>query len=174
MGDSKLKVTDKRMFTPDGELREAYRHLEDAPAAPPAEADEPPVAEDEGSAAAAEGGETSRSAGSAGERAADDREQASVPADEAAGAAGGAAAAQLFPELVAMLAEPAALYLGDAQLPDGRSMEDPRMARLHIDLLATLQDKTRGNLDPQESAMLENVLYQLRVRYVQKHGPGGG
>jgi hypothetical protein len=71
---------------------------------------------------------------------------------------------------VAILAEPVSLYLGDARLPDGRTMENLEMARLHIDLLAVLRDKTAGNLTAQELAFLEDLLYRLRVRYVQKQG----
>jgi hypothetical protein len=44
------------------------------------------------------------------------------------------------------------------------------MARLHIDLLDLLRQKTAGNLTVQESAFLEDLLYRLRVRYVQKRG----
>lgn len=69
-----------------------------------------------------------------------------------------------------MLAEPVPIYLGDVQLPDGSTQEDLELARLHIDLLDVIRQKTLGNLSARESAMLENVLYQLRVRYVQKQG----
>ncbi len=44
------------------------------------------------------------------------------------------------------------------------------MARLHIDLLDVLRQKTAGNLTAQERAFLEDLLYRLRVRYVQKRG----
>ena len=67
-----------------------------------------------------------------------------------------------------MLAEPIAYLLGDAQLPDGQSAEDLPRARLQIDLLAVLQEKTRGNVTAEESAVLENLLGQLRMRYVEK------
>lgn len=75
-----------------------------------------------------------------------------------------------FFDLAAMLAEPAAIYLGDAPLPDGQWAENLEMARLHIDMLDVLRQKTLGNLTAQESAFLEDVLYRLRVRYVQKRG----
>ena len=58
-----------------------------------------------------------------------------------------------FFDLVAMIAEPVAIYLGDAELPDGRSMENLEMARLHIDLLDVLRQKTAGRLDRQEAAV---------------------
>ena len=79
-------------------------------------------------------------------------------------------AAPSFFDLVAMLAEPVALYLGDLALPDGEVAENLEMARLHIDLLDVLRQKTAGNLTAQESAFLEDLLYRLRVRYVQKRG----
>jgi hypothetical protein len=44
------------------------------------------------------------------------------------------------------------------------------MARFYIDLLAVLRQKTAGNLTAQEAAFLEDLLYRLRVRYVQKRG----
>ena len=68
------------------------------------------------------------------------------------------------------MAEPVPIYLGDARLPDGQVATDLEMARLHIDLLDVLRQKTAGNLDPQERAFLEDLLYRLRVRYVQKRG----
>lgn len=45
---------------------------------------------------------------------------------------------------------------------------DLPMARQTIDILAMLQDKTQGNLSEQESKLLGNVLYDLRMRYVAK------
>jgi hypothetical protein len=75
-----------------------------------------------------------------------------------------------FYDLAAVLAEPVALYLGDMELPDGQSAENLEMARLYIDLLDVLRQKTAGNLTAQESAFLEDLLYRLRVRFVQKRG----
>jgi len=40
-------------------------------------------------------------------------------------------------------------------------------ARRTIDLLEVLQEKTRGNLTPVESRLLEDVLYELRLSYVE-------
>ena len=67
-----------------------------------------------------------------------------------------------------MLAEPVPIYLGDMELPDGQSAENLEMARLHIDLLEVLGQKTAGNLSAQEKAFLDDLLYRMRVRYVQK------
>jgi hypothetical protein len=41
------------------------------------------------------------------------------------------------------------------------------MAKYHIDLLEVLQQKTKGNLDKDEEELFENILYHLRMKYVQ-------
>ena len=55
--------------------------------------------------------------------------------------------------------------------PAGEEIEDSQpnllIARHSIDLLAMLQDKTKGNLTTEENRMLENGLTELRFRYVQ-------
>ncbi len=75
-----------------------------------------------------------------------------------------------FLDLVGVLAEPVPFYLGDMALPDGKTMENLEMARLHIDLLDVLRQRTAGNLTAEELGELEALLYQLRMRYVQKRG----
>jgi len=75
-----------------------------------------------------------------------------------------------FLDLVAMLAEPIAIYLGDAQIPGGGSSENLELARMHIDLLEVVKEKTQGNLSSQELTILDDILYRLRMRYVEKRG----
>ena len=41
-----------------------------------------------------------------------------------------------------------------------------------IEILALLDQKTRGNLSAEERAMLEQVLYELRMRFVEASGAG--
>lgn len=157
-----MKVTDKRMFTDDGELREEYRFLEQRKAGAAAE-QSPSIAGRESAASpgAAPAGEPERAASpGAPPLGAEAAEAARMPPR------GGQAPG--FMDLVAVLAEPIAFLLGDAQLPDGQSAQDLPRARLHIDLLAVLQEKTRGNVPEQETALLEDLLAQLRMRYVEK------
>jgi hypothetical protein len=149
-----IKVTDRRMFTPDGRLREGFeQEIEEseaaAPAAEPAPAAsaEPPAAPPPAAPAPGRNG----------------------PALEIPGTPPGLGAPGFY-DLVAVLAEPASLYLGDLPLPDGSSAENLEMARLHIDLLDLLRQRTAGNLTAQELALLEDILYRLRLRYVQKRG----
>ena len=157
-----IKVTDKRMFTPEGELREEYSFLgEKSTAATAAETSEPAPPEPAPP-------EPPR------------RSPVERPVPEGYPAAAAEASrfdpgappemGPSFLDLAAMLAEPAAIYLGDAPLPDGQWAENLEMARLHIDLLDLLRQKTAGNLTTQESAILEDLLYRLQVRYVQKRG----
>jgi hypothetical protein len=57
-------------------------------------------------------------------------------------------------------------------LPFGGNQEpDYELARHHIDLLAMLQEKTKGNLTPEEQTQLDNSVTELRFRFVetQKH-----
>jgi hypothetical protein len=156
--EKELKVTDKRIFTAEGELREEYRHLETVPAeaspVPPPASSSPatePAAEAESPPAVVF-----------------EPQPATRPL-EIPGASPGLASPTFF-DLVAMLAEPASLYLGDVALPDGKTAEDLDMARVHIDLLAVLRAKTQGQLNAQETAFLDEILYRLRLRYVQKRG----
>jgi hypothetical protein len=144
--EKSIKVTDKRMFTADGRLREEYQSVEDeAPeAAPPAQPE--PAAETRAEAP-----------------------ESRTPRLEIPDLGPGLAPPS-FLDLVAMLAEPVSIYLGDLPLPDGQSAENLEMARLHIDLLALLRQKTAGNLTAQELGFLEDLLYRLRLRYVQKRG----
>lgn len=48
-----------------------------------------------------------------------------------------------------------------------RPKPDLRMARHTIDMLAMLQEKTKGNLSLEEQRLIENSLTELRFRYVQ-------
>ncbi len=63
----------------------------------------------------------------------------------------------------------AMLYMG--AIPDPRSgetIEDTELAKYKIDLLGMLQKKTDGNLTPEETQQLDEVLYKLRMVYLQK------
>lgn len=157
MTDAEMKVTDKRMFTADGQLREEFKHLEDAAqepadraeeaAAPSAPEREPPPPRPE--SPVAEAGPKP------------DRQPPATPPG-----------APTILDLIGLLAEHTALYLGEVSLPDGQSMRDLRAAKLHLDLLDALRSKTEGNLTREESSVLEDILYRLRMLYVEKKRQG--
>jgi len=50
--------------------------------------------------------------------------------------------------------------------------EDLEQARSLIDILGMLREKTKGNLSAEEDKLLENVLYELRIKYVSKTKKG--
>lgn len=73
-----------------------------------------------------------------------------------------------FETLVSYLSTTAMFQLGAIPGPGGeRIPPDMLNARRTIDLLSVLQEKTRGNLTPVESRFLEEVLYELRLSYVE-------
>ena len=73
-----------------------------------------------------------------------------------------------FTLLVISLASQARICLGDIDDPATKKKQlDLEVAKHHIDLLEMLDLKTKGNLDDQEKKLLDSVLYELRVRYVQ-------
>jgi hypothetical protein len=162
--DKQIKVTDKRMFLPDGELREEYRFLNEKSTAapPPAAPTSPEPAPDLPRPVAAQDSAPFRSE----MHEMDDLDGEEQPPLEMPDMPPGLG--PTFYDLVAMLAEPVPIYLGDVELPDGQSAENLEMAGLHIDLLDVLRQKTAGNLTAQENAFLEDLLYRMRVRYVQK------
>ncbi len=161
---SKVKIVDKRMFTPDGELKEEYSFLEERATPEPEPARRPDTeASDEEAPAEPSGAETPPTPPETAEPSTG-RPPVDLPEMPGAGPQPD------FVDLLSLVAEPAAVYLGDARLPDGRSAEDLDMARLHIDLLDVLRKKTAGHLTARESSVLEDLLYRLRIRYVQKRG----
>jgi len=60
------------------------------------------------------------------------------------------------------------MLMGEIPDPTGRELErDMSGAKQVIDILGMLKEKTKGNLDKTEETLLDNVLYDLRIRYVQ-------
>ena len=83
--------------------------------------------------------------------------------------AGGKAAPPIdFNTFAISLATSTLFHMGQGPLPDGQRGEiNLEMAHQTIDILAMLQEKTRNNLSTEESELICNVLYDLRVRYVK-------
>jgi hypothetical protein len=75
---------------------------------------------------------------------------------------------QRFIEFVVMHAQNAALFLG--QIPNPRTGEadvNLDLARMFIDQLAMIQEKTRGNLTSEEAKVLSNALSNLQMAFVE-------
>jgi hypothetical protein len=102
-------------------------------------------------------------------------DQASGQASDVAAAAAGLTAA--FPPVdfhtfVLSLGSSALLHLGEIENPnDGVSQKDLPLAKHTIDILAMLAEKTKGNLSPAEEKLMESLLYDLRLRYVELSKP---
>jgi len=173
-----FKFTDRRLFNSDGTPREDVREEREAelaaqaaatsaasPAASPPAARAPEAPPQQASPAAPPTREP-------------------TPAAEAARGAGPGAAPdeeddpQEFLMVVEFVASFAAEALGMSTHPEaaGQAHVNLPLARQCIDMLATLERKTRGNLGAEEKRFLDLILSQLRMHYVQltQQRPAGG
>ncbi|HYE61478.1 MAG TPA: DUF1844 domain-containing protein [Phycisphaerales bacterium] len=91
----------------------------------------------------------------------------------AAGGAAGQGEGELpqevgFQDLVGLLATQAMSYLGYYPDPQtGQAMVSLEYAKLHIDMLAVLEEKTKNNLSDQEQKFLTKIVSQLRMDFVE-------
>ncbi len=148
----KVKVVDRRPFTPDGELR-------DSEGASPAPAGA-------GAAPGPQAAEPAADRATPGEEAPERPGRGDGSSQEAAAAAHRPTAPLRPPEffdLVELLVEPAAALL-TGTVPG--YPKDITAARRFIDLLAVLRAKTQGNLTPDEDHLLDDALYQLHRLFV--------
>ena len=146
-----IKVTDRRLFTLEGDLRgelDAEESVEEDKASTSDTAAErvpPPVEEP-------------------GEQPASGRAQAGFEhrsLEEPEGVD--------FTMLINAMAQPALIFLGEVAHPGtGQQEINLEQARLQIDLLDMLRIKCRGNLTPEEEGLLDRILYQLRMLYVTR------
>jgi hypothetical protein len=160
-----FKVVDRRPFNPDGTPRELSPEEKEAqqvaeakaaaveakpPPTPPPAAEKPARPEPQASPRAAEP-RASR------EQAPSGRDPLDDPAS--------------FVSLIMSLASNAAASLGMMPHPvTGETGVDLKTAKHWIDVLGMLENKTAGNLDPQEEQMLEGLLADLRMQYVSFSG----
>jgi len=75
---------------------------------------------------------------------------------------------QRFIEFVMMQAQNAALFLGQIPNPQtGKGEVNLELAKIFIDQLGMIQEKTRGNLTNEEAAVLKNTLSNLQMAFVE-------
>jgi len=76
-----------------------------------------------------------------------------------------------FSQFIFSLSTSALIQLGEIQDPftQTRAKNLP-LAKQTIDLIGMLKEKTKGNLTPEEGKIIENLLYDLRMRYVKASG----
>jgi hypothetical protein len=135
-----FSVSDRRHFTPEGEVRKS-------------DADEPPAAP--GAAAEASTAAASPEAPAAGS-AHDDERAHRFPSD-------------LLGLLISLGAQASMLLMGG---PEGEA-PDLEGARSLIELLGVLKEKTEGRRTPPEDQLVDGLLYELRMAYVQATKAGG-
>jgi hypothetical protein len=74
-----------------------------------------------------------------------------------------------FSDFLLSLATSAAVHFGDIADPHTGERHDPDLhaAQQVIELISLLQEKTKGNLTPLETKFVDDLLYELRMRYLQ-------
>jgi hypothetical protein len=151
--DRGFKVQDRRRFA-DAESGERATELDDAAAS-------------QHGAEHVEAGASQRPV--EGREGAANKEPADAGAHGDAGARGEARLAEMtFSTFVMGLTTQALMHLGEIADPVEQQVgRDLPAAKQMIDLLAILNDKTKGNLDAGEEQLLKSMLYDLRMRYVE-------
>ncbi len=151
-----FKVTDRRLFNPDGTPRDVPP--EEKPAPNPTPAPEPARAPTPAAEASASTQSTQpQAASTAAHEPAEPHEDELPDAEDPAG----------FANFIMSIASNAASSLGMMEHPVTHKREvDLELAKHWIDILGMLQQKTKGNLAPQEEKILESLLADLRMQYV--------
>ena len=126
-----FKVSDRRKFSSDGELRDSEASSSEAEVPP-----EPEI-----------------------------KETGRTPDPAQQGAEG-----QIdFASFMLSLATTALAHLGEVADPaTGEKTENLVAAKQMIDILSLLEEKTKGNLEPDEERLLESLLYELRMKYLNQ------
>ena len=153
-----LKVTDKRIFTSEGEIREEFKQtVQPAEPQPAKPAEAPPAAPEPPPAKPPEPTVERRQEQKPGE----DRRR--TMADRAANPN------SPFTNFIEPLIAQAYMSLGMLRNPyQPQAKIDVAAARQMIEILTLLKDKTKGNLDPDEEDFLETHLGELKLAFVQR------
>jgi hypothetical protein len=157
-----FKVTDRRLFNPDGSLREDVSLEEEAAPQPEPAAPAPAPAAQQFTAADITGAKQppppptpppySPPAAAPPEQ---DQEMDGMPEQTE------------FTEFLMRIASEAFIYLGLVEHPmTGRRQVDLQAAKESIDMLAMLRDKTQGNLTPGEARFFDDLLADLKMQFV--------
>ena len=134
--EGQFKITDRRKFTPEGNIRQEEQGQSAPSKQTPPKKEEPPRAREE---------ETQQTAGQ------DSPETIN------------------FASFLLSLATTGMVHLGEIPEPTtGQKTENLEAARQMIDILTILKEKTAGNLAADESQLLENLLYELRMKFLSQ------
>lgn len=98
-----------------------------------------------------------------------ERSRAEGPQVEGPGSAQPPLPEVTFATFVFSMCSSALVHLGEVPEPETqRTIVDLNVAKQIIDTLGMLEEKTKGNLEADEERLLKSMLYDLRVRFVQK------
>jgi Domain of unknown function (DUF1844) len=148
-----FKVDDRRRFSSDGDLKPEQRAETPPPSPSPVAASANPAA------AAAPASSLDTGTGFT---------AVNQPADT-----GAPIGEMTFATFMVGLSTQALVHLGEIPDPQaGQLAEDLLAAEQLIDLIAMLQDKTRGNLDEGEAQLVQAILFELRMKYVERARQG--
>src|SRR5580658_961365 len=176
---SGFKVTDRRLFTSEGELRaeateEVHQEVEAPKAVAPTVSQEAPAAEKAAPPATAEGAVPDREMPPPPTSAEQDAQaaaykQSSKDLDAQVELSGHSAKdfEITFERFLASLYMTAMMQLGLMRQQGEQPRVDLIGARQTIDTLSLIAEKTKSNLTPAEEAFLQNSLYELRMAYVE-------
>ena len=167
------KIQDRRRFSAEGELKPEFSGADEPaaaakPAAPPpggslhGAGGAQPSAQPQQQAAASQPQQDTAARGYAAARSAAGNE--AHPSDRDAAEMGEIS----FGAFLMSLSTEALVHLGEMTDPSGgQAPRDVAMAQQLIDILGMLREKTRGNLDHDEQALLDAILFDLRMKYVE-------
>lgn len=136
---SQFKVDDRRIFTAEGDLRETREQQ-----ATSQESSRPEGQQVEGQQDSTQGAFAER-----------EKRSEAPPVD--------------FSSFLISLATTALVHLGE--IPDpatGETSDNLEAGKQMIDIISVLKEKTRGNLDEDEHRLLEELLYELRMKYLAR------
>jgi hypothetical protein len=171
--ESEFKVSDKRLFTSDGELRsDAGEEQAPAPVAATATATAVSIAPESSPSAAVPAPESDipePPSVSEQQTQHDAYKQSSRDLDTRVELSGHSAKEleMSFERFMASLYMTAMMQLGLMHEQGGQPGVDLIGARQTIDTLGMIAEKTKGNLTPKEQGFLQNCLYELRMAYVE-------
>jgi len=162
-----FKVSDRRLFTPDGELRSSVESEEQGEELKEERKQPPPPAATTNAAAEPLAPEPPSASE---QQAQQDAYRQSARDLDRRVELSGHSAKELevnFERFMASLYMSAMLQLGLMHEQGGQPTVDLIGARQTIDTLGMLAEKTKGNLTPKEQGFLQNCLYELRMAYVE-------
>ena len=165
-----FKVTDRRLFNPDGTPRDIPRE-EETKTQPTGEAEQSSSTSAASQTSSVSAPETAQP--SAAQSTSTEKSHAESPSshsheeDYAESDIPGADDPASFVNFLMSIASNAAASLGMMEHPvTGERRVDPELAKHWIDILGMLKEKTRGNLTPQEQQIFDGLLADLRMQYV--------